>query len=158
MGRLAARFAKARSADGHVLDFDSKGCPRRIPEDRPRSLLAWEIIKDRPFLNDELRFRTPLKTVLGYSSGAIPTILTGLAPAETGHWNQFFYDPKRSPFRRLRWLSNLPDRLLDNRVSRKLITEFGRRILGMGPLFGCSVNPALLPFLDWVEKRNIYAE
>ena len=46
--------------------------------------LGWEIIKDRPFLNAELSFRTPLKTVLGYSSGAIPTILTGLQPAREG--------------------------------------------------------------------------
>jgi hypothetical protein len=119
--------------------------------------LGWEIIKDRPFLNAELPFRTPLKTVLGYSSGAIPTILTGLRPAQTGHWNLFYYDPEGSPFRWLRWFSILPDRMLDNRFSRKLIKELGRGVLGMGPLFDCSVSPVVLPFFNWVEKRNIYA-
>jgi hypothetical protein len=120
--------------------------------------LGWEIIKDRPFLNDELPFRRPLETVLGYSSGAIPTILTGLNPAQTGHWNLYYYDPLGSPFRWLRWFSFIPERMLDNRVSRKVIKELGRRVLGMGPLFECAVSPALMPFFNFVEKRNIYAE
>src|SRR5580698_3869920 len=120
--------------------------------------LGWEIINHRPFLNDELPFRQPLKTVLGYSSGAIPTILTGLYPAQTGHWNLYYYDPAGSPFRWLRWFRFLPARILDNRVSRKFIKELGRRLLGMGPLFECAVSPALMPFFNFVEKRNIYAE
>ena len=120
--------------------------------------LGWEIIKDRSFLNSELPVRQPLKTVLGYSSGAIPTILTGLSPAQNGHWNLLYLDPDGSPFRWLRWLALLPERLVDNRVSRKLIKELGRRVLGMGPLFECCVSPSLLPRFNWVEKRNIYAE
>ena len=137
-----------------------------LPVDRARRLhvfvlidaLGWEIIRDRPFLNDELPFRQPLETVLGYSSGAIPTILTGLQPAQTGHWNLYYYDPKGSPFRWLRWFDFLPERILDNRVGRKLIKELGRRVLGMGPLFECSVKPALLPLFNFVEKQNIYSE
>ncbi|MFZ1889109.1 MAG: alkaline phosphatase family protein [Candidatus Binataceae bacterium] len=120
--------------------------------------LGWEIIKERPFLNQELPFRKPLETVLGYSSGAIPTILTGRHPAQTGHWNLYYYDPKGSPFRWLRWFGFLPERLLDNRISRKLIKELGRRVLGMGPLFECGVKPALLPLFNFVEKQNIYSE
>jgi len=118
--------------------------------------LGWEIIKDQPFLNAELPVRMPLKTVLGYSSGAIPTLLTGRCPAETGHWNLFYYDPKGSPFKWLSWFSVLPKRALDNRVGRKLIKELGRRVLGMGPLFDCSVSPQLLPLFNYIEKLNIY--
>jgi hypothetical protein len=118
--------------------------------------LGWEIIKDRPFLNEELPVRMPLQTVLGYSSGAIPTLLTGRSPAETGHWNLFYYDPEGSPFRWLRWLSLLPERAVDNRIGRKIIKEVGRRILGLGPLFDCCVSPQLLPFFNYVEKLNIY--
>lgn len=120
--------------------------------------LGWEFIKNRQFLNRELAFRRPLETVLGFSSGAIPTILTGLQPAQTGHWNLFYYDPAGSPFQWLRWFRFLPERALDNRVSRKIVKELGRRALGMGPLFECCVSPALLPFFNWVEKRNIYGE
>jgi predicted AlkP superfamily pyrophosphatase or phosphodiesterase len=50
----------------------------------------------------------------------------------------------------------LPDALLDNRISRKLLKELGKRVLGLGPLFECCVAPRLLPFFNWVEKRNIY--
>jgi Type I phosphodiesterase / nucleotide pyrophosphatase len=118
--------------------------------------LGWEFIKNRPFLTMELPVRMPLKTVLGYSSGAIPTILTGRNPAETGHWNLFYYDPQGSPFRWLRWFSLLPERVLDNRIARKLIKELGRHVLGMGPLFECCVSPQLLPWFNYVEKLNIY--
>ena len=118
--------------------------------------LGWQFLKGREFLDDLLPYRTPLKTVLGFSSGAIPTILTGLPPSQNGHWNLFYYDPQGSPFRWLRRLSFLPNRMLDNRLTRKLLKEMGRRVLGLGPLFECCVSPRLLPLFNWVEKRNIY--
>jgi hypothetical protein len=120
--------------------------------------LGWQIVKDRPFLNKELSTRYPLTTVLGYSSGAIPTILTGLLPAENGRWNLFYYDPDGSPFRWLRWARWMPERMIDNRFVRKGIKELGRRVLGMGPLFECGVSPRLLPYFNWAEKQNIYGE
>jgi hypothetical protein len=118
--------------------------------------LGWKYLEHREFLNDILPHRTPLQTVLGFSSGAIPTILTGLPPAVTGHWNLFYYDPPGSPFRWLRHFQFLPDALLEHRVARKLVKELGRRVLGMGPLFECSVSPRLLPWFNYVEKKNIY--
>jgi Type I phosphodiesterase / nucleotide pyrophosphatase len=119
--------------------------------------LGWAFVEGRDFLIDVLPFQQPLRTVLGYSSGAIPTILTGRPPVEHGHWNLFYYDPVRSPFRWLRAFRALPSRALDNRVSRKLLTELGRRVLGLGPLFEVCVSPRLLSYFDFVEKRNIYA-
>lgn len=118
--------------------------------------LGWEVVKNREFLNDLLPYRGPLRTVLGFSSGAIPTILTGVPPSQTGHWNLFYYDPANSPFRWLRWFRFLPDWALNNRYSCKLLKEMGRRVLGLGPLFECCVNPSLLPWFNWVEKKNIY--
>jgi predicted AlkP superfamily pyrophosphatase or phosphodiesterase len=118
--------------------------------------LGWKYLEGREFLNDILPYRAPVKTVLGFSSGAIPTILTGFPPSVTGHWNLFYYDPKGSPFRWLKAFQFLPDRILDNRYSRKIIKELGRRVLGMGPLFDCSVSPKLLSKFNYVEKRNIY--
>jgi predicted AlkP superfamily pyrophosphatase or phosphodiesterase len=118
--------------------------------------LGWELLKEHQFLNDILSHRQPLRTVLGFSSGAIPTILTGLPPAKTGHWNLFYYDPQGSPFRWLKWFQFLPDFVLDHRVTQKILKELGRHVLGMGPLFECFVSPRLLPWFNWVEKRNIY--
>src|SRR6266568_1135743 len=118
--------------------------------------LGWKFLQSREFLSDLLPYRRPLRTVLGFSSGAIPTILTGLPPAQTGHWNLFYYDPQHSPFRWLRHFSFLSNQVLDHRITRRLIKEMGRRFLGLGPLFECCVSPRLLPWFNWVEKRNIY--
>jgi type I phosphodiesterase/nucleotide pyrophosphatase len=120
--------------------------------------LGWTYLQGQEFLNDWLPYRTPLRTVLGFSSGAIPTILTGEDPAKTGHWNLFYYDPRHSPFQWMRRLDFVPDQILDNRISRKLIQQTGRRFLGLGQLFDCAVSPQLLPWFNWVERRNIYGQ
>lgn len=118
--------------------------------------LGWKILEHREFFNDLLGFRQPLKTVLGFSSGAIPSILTGATPSQHGHWNLFYYDPAGSPFAWLRWLRYFPDILVNHRVSQKLIKEAGRRLFHMGPQFECYVKPTLMPFFNWVERRCIY--
>lgn len=118
--------------------------------------LGWKFLEGREFLSDLLPYRQPLRTVLGFSSGAIPSILTGLPPAENGHWNLFYYDPQGSPFRWLRHLRFLPDAVMDHRVTRKLLKEMGRHVLGMGPCFECCVTPRLMPWFNFVERRDIY--
>jgi hypothetical protein len=118
--------------------------------------LGWQFVEGREFLCDLLPYRVPLRTVLGYSSGAIPSILSGLPPAQNGHWNLYYFDPESSPFRWLRHLLFLPDRVLDNRITRKLLKEMGRRVLGLGPLFECCVSPQILPWFNWIEKRDLY--
>ncbi len=119
--------------------------------------LGWKFLEGREFLSDLLPYRQPLRTVLGFSSGAIPTMLTGLSPAENGHWNLFYYDPQGSPFRWLRHFRFLPERLMDSRVTRKLLKEMGRRVLGMGQNFECCVSPRLLPWFNFIERRDIYS-
>jgi hypothetical protein len=119
--------------------------------------LGWEYIRERQFLDDVLPYRTSLQTVLGFSSGAIPTILTGLMPERHGHWNLFYYDPQRSPFWWLKAFNWLPNRVLDNRYGRKILKELGRRILSLGPTFECCVSPHLLPYFNFSERRDIYA-
>jgi hypothetical protein len=119
--------------------------------------LGWVLLDGKDFLLDLLPHRQPLRTVLGYSSGAIPTILTGRPPAEHGHWNLLYRDPEGSPFRWLRLAGFLPHGLLDNRLARRALKELGRRVLKLGPLFEVCVSPRLLPWFNWIEKRNIYA-
>ena len=119
--------------------------------------LGWEYVRNREFLNDVLPYRTPLQTVLGFSSGAIPTILTGAMPERHGHWNLFYYDPKGTPFRWLKVFNWLPNQVLNNRYCRKVIKELGRRVMGLGPNFECCVAPPLLPYFNFSERRDIYA-
>jgi hypothetical protein len=119
--------------------------------------LGWEYVKDREFLTDLLPYRCSLRTVLGFSSGAIPTILTGAWPSVTGHWNLFYYDPEGSPFRWLRYFALFPEFILNHRISAKILQQMGRHVLGLGPLFDCCVSPGVLRWFNWVEKKNIYA-
>jgi len=118
--------------------------------------LGWTYVENREFLNEWLPHRQPLRTVLGYSSGAIPTLLTGELPSRHGHWNLFYYDPAGSPFRGLRRVPLLTSLLFGNRVGRRVLKEIGRRFMGLGPLFEVCVEPRLLPYLNFVEKKNIY--
>ena len=59
--------------------------------------LGWPCAEMHGFLADALPDRKSLRTVLGYSSGAIPTILTGYPAGPHGHWNLLYFDPSGSP-------------------------------------------------------------
>jgi len=118
--------------------------------------LGWKILEDQRFLNDVLGYRQPLRTVLGFSSGAIPSLLTGQSPSQHGHWNLFYYDPVKSPFAWMRGLRHLPEKIANHRVTQKLIKETGKLFFHMGPQFECYVKPTLMPFFNWVERSCIY--
>ncbi len=49
--------------------------------------LGWSLIKNSSFLREFLPHRQGLRTQLGFSSGVIPSILSGLTPAQNGIWN-----------------------------------------------------------------------
>lgn len=51
--------------------------------------LGWEIVERFGFGKDAFAIRGPLGTVLGYSSAAIPSLLSGRTPAEHGSWSMF---------------------------------------------------------------------
>ncbi|HTS71424.1 MAG TPA: alkaline phosphatase family protein [Terriglobia bacterium] len=119
--------------------------------------LGWSYLKDRDFMPDILGFRTEVRTVLGFSCGAIPTLLSGLTPAQSGHWNLFYYSPERSPFRWVRLLSPLPNRLLNNRVVRRGVRFISQRLSQFGGYFQIyGVPTELLPYFDICEKEDIY--
>ena len=119
--------------------------------------LGWEIVRERPFLDDVLSDRRWLVTILGYSSGAIPSLLSGRYPSQHGHWNLFYRAPDVSPFRWTRPLGALPSPLVDNRVSRRVVKHLARRLSGYTGYFSIYDYPvAHLPHFDLTEKRDIY--
>src|SRR5438105_7693893 len=66
-----------------VIKMESASLDTRNDTDRKRRIhifvlidaLGWEFLKNKEFLSGILPYRRPLRTVLGFSSGAIPTIL-----------------------------------------------------------------------------------
>ncbi|MFX0196117.1 MAG: alkaline phosphatase family protein [Candidatus Hodarchaeota archaeon] len=120
--------------------------------------LGWQIIKDRPFLNDILPYRAPLKTILGFSSAALPSILTGKYPDEHGHWSMFFLSPNTSPFKWTKYLRFLPPRLSQSyrfRAQLRKIIKKTAHIEGYFSLYAIPFN--YLRYFDLCEKKNIYS-
>jgi len=119
--------------------------------------LGWSYLKDSSFLADLLPYRTSVQTILGFSSGAIPVLLSGRPPKDSGHWNLFYYDPKRSPFRWIRWVSFLPKSLLNSRIVRRGVREVTHLLNKFGGYFQIYGVPVeLLPYFDICEKKDIY--
>ena len=50
---------------------------------------GWEIIKDHPFARTLAPERRSLRSVFGYSSACIPSILSGRWPVEHRNWCYF---------------------------------------------------------------------
>jgi len=116
---------------------------------------GWEIIKDDPFVRDVAPHRRRLRSVFGYSSACIPSILSGRYPTEHRNWSYFVYDPKNSPFRSLRWLQWLPTALTSRRRVRNLLSRFVKRHLNFRGYFDLYNIPfRYISLFDFTEKRS----
>jgi hypothetical protein len=120
--------------------------------------LGWEWVKPTRFLEGIAPYRCPLGTVLGYSAGAIPSILTGLQPAEHGRLAMYQRaGSSASPFRQLKWLCNLPPELIENRYFRRAFKAVVWRLCGIAGYFELYHIPLhYLPHLDVAEKKCVY--
>lgn len=85
---------------------------------------GWEIIKDDPFVTDLAPHRRRLRSVFGYSSACIPSILSGKLPVEHRNWCYFVHDPKNSPFGSLRWLRWFPKAITGRRRVRRWLSKY----------------------------------
>lgn len=70
--------------------------------------LGWEVARCHGFLDYAGVRRVSLATVLGYSSAAIPSLLSGTAPSRHGCWTMYRRAGDQSPFRFLRGLPRVP--------------------------------------------------
>lgn len=119
--------------------------------------LGWEVLRGRSFLEDELPWRQPVRSVLGYSSACVPSILTGRLPRDHGHWSFFYCSPQTSPFRRLRALGLLPAGLTGRARVRNLLSKAVARANGYTGYF----QLYQLPFehaheFDYCEKHDLF--
>ncbi|ROS01507.1 putative AlkP superfamily pyrophosphatase or phosphodiesterase [Sinobacterium caligoides] len=118
---------------------------------------GWEIYRHYDFMNDRLPHAKRLNTVFGYSSAALPSILTGRYPREHKHWSSFYYAPKSSPFKHLRWLSPLPAFPFNNWRVRNLLSRWVSKrehFTGYFELYNIPFKK--LPYFDYVEKNDYF--
>jgi predicted AlkP superfamily pyrophosphatase or phosphodiesterase len=116
---------------------------------------GWEIIKDHPFARDLASERRKLRSVFGYSSACIPSILSGSWPVEHRNWCYFVYDPPHSPFRSLRSLRWLPRALTSRRFFRHRLSKMLKTHLKFRGYFDLYNIPfEYISLFDFSEKKN----
>lgn len=121
--------------------------------------MGWEIIKDRDFLKDLLPHRYRVQMQFGYSSTAIPTILTGEKPTVHKHLSFYYYAPEKSPFKAFRslHLSVLPRSLTDRWRVRHVLSKMVAIHYGYTGYFEMYAMPFdRLPYFDYIEKTDLF--
>ena len=122
--------------------------------------LGWELVSETHFMEAELPFRRRIEMQFGYSSTAIPTILSGKTPAEHGHLGLFRFAPAASPFRLFRALAPLmkPASLWNRGRVRNLLSKWVKKWYGFTGYFQLYQMPFdRLPLMDYCEKSDLFA-
>jgi predicted AlkP superfamily pyrophosphatase or phosphodiesterase len=119
--------------------------------------LGWEVLKGRRFMEEALPIRRKLRSVFGFSSACIPSILTGLMPRDHRHWSFFYYSPETSPFKPLRLLGMLPSSLVDRGRVRNLISKLIKRLYSYTGYFQLYNIPfEHVDKFDYCEKSDLF--
>lgn len=117
---------------------------------------AWDLLDHHQFL-PELAHRRALRTVAGFSSAAIPTLLTGRWPDEHGRWFLYSRNPGETPFGFARFLAPacaLPG--MGHRI-RRLYEELFAIYSGINEYYNLYEIPLpLLPQFDLPGRNSIY--
>ncbi|MCB1734792.1 MAG: alkaline phosphatase family protein [Gammaproteobacteria bacterium] len=119
--------------------------------------LGWDVLKGRQFLETELPYRKKMRSVFGFSSACVPSILSGLWPAQHRHWSFFYYSPKTSPFSALRPLALLPKSIMNRGRVRNLLSKVLKRLYGFTGYFQIYNIPFKYAHLfDYCEKKDLF--
>ena len=121
--------------------------------------LGWKIVNDHDFLTSLLPHRKKIFMQYGYSSSAIPTILSGKTPAEHGHLGLFRFAPSESPFKVLSRLNGLfkPASFWNRGRVRHHLSKLLKKVYGFTGYFQLYRMPLWkLGFMDYCEKKNLF--
>lgn len=120
--------------------------------------LGHELVGRGGFLDSLVpRERPRIRSILGYSSAALPSLFTGLLPNQHGHWGMYRRNPERSVFRKYSALLRIAGRFPRGqwRIRQWLARSLRRDgVTGYFSLY--EVPLQLLPEFDLCERRNIY--
>lgn len=130
---------------------------------RPRMIvllvdaLGWSLAARTPGFAGGLAHRRELATVLGFSSGALPTLFTGRLPAEHGRFLMFRRANGGTPFAGFGATALLPERVQRSWKLTRALTGLvkARGVRGYFNLY--DVPRRLLPEFDLPEKDDPFA-
>jgi hypothetical protein len=98
-----------------------------------------------------------LRGVLGYSSGALPTILTGAPPSRHGRMCLFAHARSGSPLAPLRWLGLVPRVVHERARLRRWVGRAFAAARGYDGYFALHrVPPAAFASLDAPEREDLF--
>src|SRR5262249_46626716 len=119
--------------------------------------LGWTLAGRDPRVAPRLSQRRPLATVLGFSSGALPTAFTGRRADQHGRWLMYARAGARGVFRGFGALRWLPQRVrASHRMTRLLEWVVARRgVRGYFNLY--EVPREELAAFDLPERDDIFA-
>ena len=121
--------------------------------------LGWEIIKGRDFLKDIAPHRYRVGMQFGYSSTAIPTILTGEKPTVHKHFSFYYYAPDKSPFKLFKYLllPYLPGAIVDRWRVRHILSKLVAKLYGYTGYFEMYAMPFdRIHYFDYIEKTDMF--
>jgi len=120
--------------------------------------LGHELAGRVPGFAAALPHRRRLETILGFSSGALPTLFTGRLPREHGRWLMYRRaGAAGTPFRGFRLLGFLPARLRRSWKLSVLLTRLVARRGVRGYFSLYQVPRELLEEFDLAERDDIFA-
>ncbi|HYM81466.1 MAG TPA: alkaline phosphatase family protein [Candidatus Limnocylindria bacterium] len=119
--------------------------------------LGWELAQRVPVFAPQLGHRRRLETILGFSSGALPTLFTGRPPSEHGRWLMYRRATNGTPFRGFQWLRLLPHRIQRSQKLARTLGEVLRRRGVRGYYHLYEVPRWLLSEFDLPERADIFA-
>ena len=118
--------------------------------------LGTEVADTHGFLSDRAGRRGPLETVLGYSSSAIPCLLTGTLPRNHGHFSMYRRDLGDGVFRGFRPFAWLAHRTKGRgRLRRWIKSRLERSIDGYFELYDIPLD--VLTRFDLCQRRDIFS-
>ena len=119
--------------------------------------LGWRSACETPGFAPSLPHRRRIETILGFSSGALPTLFTGRMPSEHGRWLMFQRARARSPFAGFHWTRVLPPRVQRSEALRRMLSRVVERRGVRGYFHLYDVPRWLLPQFDLAEREDIFA-
>lgn len=122
--------------------------------------LGWELVERTSFMSERLPYRRKVEMQFGYSSTAVPTILSGSFPAEHGHLGLFRFAPESSPFKLLGKLAPfmIPASFWNRGRVRHWLSRIIGRLYGFTGYFQLYQMPfKKLAMMDYCEKNDLFA-